>query len=208
MKSPPPTVFIVDDEKHILDALRLIMKAEGWDVETFENARDFLTACHGDKAGCILLDVCLPDISGLDVIAQLKAKGVVLPIIMMTGHGDIPIAVTAIKRGAYEFVEKPIDSNRIREFVRAAMTLDTEQREQHEHARKVVTFAEKLTSREREVMKLVVEGLPNKDIAKELGVQPKTIEAHRAQVMRKMDASSLPDLVRKHQILERSASSV
>jgi FixJ family two-component response regulator len=194
MPDVPPIVFVVDDDLSVRESLELLIKSAGWQPETFVSAQEFLSRPHPPVPCCLVLDVTLPGLSGLELQKQL-AERTDMPIIFITGHGDVPMTVQAMKAGAVEFLTKPFKDyvllDAIRSAIdhsRAALRLDSEMRLlRNRHA--------SLTPREREVMALVVSGLLNKQVGGELGISEITVKAHRGQVMRKMKADSLPDLV-------------
>ncbi|WP_020681002.1 response regulator transcription factor [Marinobacterium rhizophilum] len=195
MKTPPDgTVFIVDDDDDFRASMQWLLESEGLSVTSFNSARAFLDAYDGSP-GCLLLDVRMPEINGLALQQMLLEKGIQLPIIVLSGHGDIPMAVTAIKNGAMDFLEKPFDDalllHRVNQGLKQAAELHQQSR-QLEHTRGLY---DSLSRREKEVMALVVTGRANREIAEDLGISPKTVEVHRSRVMNKMQAGSLPVLV-------------
>lgn len=190
-----PVVYIVDDDLSIRDALVDLFHSMSMDAVAFADTKTFLAAAR-PGAGCILLDVRLPDLDGLELQAHLNAKGNQMPIIFMTGYGDIPMSVKAIKAGASDFLTKPFDDKALLEAVHAAFARHVEIREAGTAADLAVALYETLTPREQEVMQLVVRGLMNKQIAYELRITEATVKLHRGNVMRKMDVRSLADLVR------------
>jgi FixJ family two-component response regulator len=194
MPDPTPIVFVVDDDISVRESLELLIKSAGWRPETFASGQDFLARPRVTVPCCLLLDMTLPGVNGLEVQRQL-AERAEMPIIFITGHGDIPTSVQAMKAGAVEFLTKPFSDDVLLEAIRAAIersrgTLRLDAETQALRAR-----YESLTSREREVMALVVSGLLNKQVGGELGIAEVTVKAHRGQVMRKMKADSLPELV-------------
>jgi len=194
--SSEPTVFIVDDDEAVRDSLQWLMRSVGLTVETFPSAHDFLTRYQPDRPGCLVLDIRMPGMSGLDLQEQLADEGVQIPVIFITGHGDVPIAVRALKAGAIDFIEKPFKDQALLDSVQRAIALDEEQRVEHGVQADISARLQRLTPREREVMEMVVAGKANKVIAIDLGVTQKTVEAHRAKVMEKMEARSLSELVK------------
>ena len=194
MPDAPPIVFVVDDDISVRESLELLIKSAGWQPETFVSAQEFLSRPHSPVPCCLVLDVTLPGLSGLELQKQL-AERTDMPIIFITGHGDVPMTVQAMKAGAVEFLTKPFKDDVLLDSIRgaidrsrAALRLDSEMgllRNRYQS----------LTAREREVMALVVSGLLNKQVGGELGISEITVKAHRGQVMRKMKADSLPDLV-------------
>ncbi len=191
----PATVFIVDDDRQVRTALRRLFQAIGLPSEEFESAEAFLAA-HHDRPGCLVLDLRMPGSNGLELQRRLAEAAVRIPIIFLTAHADVAFTVEAMKAGALEVFTKPVDEQPLIEAVRRAIELDAAARERAADAVKVSALGESLTKREHEVMLLVVSGLPNKLIADRLGTSEKTVKVHRARVMHKMHAQSLPDLVR------------
>lgn len=188
-------VHVVDDDAAVRNSLRLLLEASGFAVETHASATAFLAAAPG-LAGCVLTDVRMPEMDGLDLQRRLREHGVSLPVIVMTGQGDIPVAVQAMKAGAVDFLEKPLDLDRLLAAVRGALAQSRRLREASLTAAEAAGRLAALTPREREVLDLLVEGRPNKGIANALGASPRTIEVHRARIMEKLQARSLPELVR------------
>ena len=191
MKETPPVVFVVDDEPLVCAALKRLIRSVGLDVQTFAFAREFLSAERPDAPGCLVLDVRLPEMSGLDLQQKLTEAKVDLPIIFITGHGDIPMSVRAIKAGAVEFLTKPFKDQDLLDALQDAIAQDRSARQQRAELSGLQARYDLLTPRECEVFPLVTSGLLNKQIAAELGTSEKTIKIHRAQVMRKMAATSL-----------------
>jgi RNA polymerase sigma factor (sigma-70 family) len=191
-----PTVFIVDDDEAVRDSLGWLMQSVGLPTETFSSAQDFLEADLRGRAGCLLLDIRMPGMSGLELQERLEDMGVHVPVIIITGHGDVPMAVRALKAGAMDFIEKPFNDQVILDCVQAAIEQDNAQREALIRRDDISARIATLTPREREVLDLVVAGKLNKIIAADLGVSQKTVEAHRAKVMEKLEARSVSQLVR------------
>jgi two-component system, LuxR family, response regulator FixJ len=191
-----PIVFVVDDDPATRDSLRWLLQSVGLPVQTLATAEEFLSAYEAGQPGCLVLDVRMPGMSGLNLQETLVARDITLPVIIITGYAEVPTAVRALKTGAIDFIEKPFNDDVLLDRVRQAIEVDRQARA----ARDQRTLAEKrfaqLTPREREVMQLVVAGKANKVIAGELGLSPKTVEVHRASVMSKMDADSVAELVR------------
>jgi RNA polymerase sigma factor (sigma-70 family) len=191
-----PTVFVVDDDAATRRALAWMLESAGRRVEAFASAADFLGAYRSDRAGCLLLDMRMPGMNGLDLQDELIARAITLPVIMLSGYGEVAIAVEVLQRGALDFIEKPVDEQRLQRRIDDAFALDAERRRQAAVRRTCSTRLERLTPREREVMDLVVAGKANKVVAYELGISQKTVESHRARVMSKLEVQSLADLVR------------
>jgi FixJ family two-component response regulator len=196
VKPAAPIVFVVDDDASVREAIRSLIMSVGLRVEAFETARDFLRSKLLDAPGCVVLDVRLPGLSGLDLQRELAAHAVKLPIIFITGHGDIPMSVRAMKAGAVEFLTKPFRDQDLLDAIQQALSRDRDSRQQQSQIVELRTRFEELTAREKEVMGLVAAGLLNKQIAGELGISEITVKIHRGQVMKKMGAGSLADLVR------------
>ena len=193
--SSDPTVFVVDDDAAVRDSLTWLIESAGLPVETYDSARAFLACYRRDRPGCLVLDLRMPGMSGIELQERLARQETTLPVIIITGYGDVPTAVRAMRTGAVDLLEKPFDGEVLLESIRKA--LDRDVRNRHEWARRAQA-AERLgllTPREQEVLELVVTGKSNKEAAAELGVSPKTIEAHRGHAMRKMGVRSLAELV-------------
>ncbi|MEE9403473.1 MAG: response regulator [Algisphaera sp.] len=197
-------VYVVDDEASVLESIRFMLESEGYEVEVFTDPRDMLKQGKDSLAGCLITDIRMPGMSGLDMHDRLKATGVMLPTIVVTGHGDVPDAVRAMKSGCVDFIQKPWSNDVLIERVRAAMQMDMDQSSARDELGEVLERFNHLTPRERQVMASVVEGQLNKQIAGELGLSHKTIEVHRSHVMEKMVAGSLAELVRMAVMIEAS----
>jgi FixJ family two-component response regulator len=191
-----PVVFVVDDDAAVREALSSLFRSVGLQVELFDSAADFLQSKLPDSACCLVLDVRLPGMSGLDFQSELARVGIQVPIVFMTGHGDIPMSVRAMKAGASDFLAKPFRDQDMLDAVAAALQRDRKTRDNARAVASLRTSYGLLTTREREVMALVTAGLMNKQVAAELGLSEITVKIHRGQVMRKMSAKSLADLVR------------
>jgi len=191
-----PTVFIVDDDQGIRRAMELLMRSVGLDYEIHHSGDDFLEHYSPERPGCLVLDIRMPGLGGLELQQRLSDMGSSLPIIFITGHGDVPMAVEAMQKGAVDFIQKPFREQELLDRVHDALAQDRERRSQRGQQQNIAARLDKLTRREREVMDLVVTGKPNKVIAYELGVSQRTVEIHRARVMEKMEARSLAELVR------------
>lgn len=193
-----PTVFIVDDDPAIRFAMQALMESVTLRHEIFGSADEFLQQVSDRQPGCLVLDIRMPGLGGLELQQELISRGNKLPIIFITGHGDVPMAVEAMQKGAIDFIQKPFRDQDLLDRIGEALKTDKERREQQKQHSEVADRVSKLTNREREVFDLVVTGKPNKVIAYELGVSQRTVEIHRARVMEKMQARSLADLVKMH----------
>lgn len=190
-----PTVFVVDDDHAVRRSLDMLIRSVGLGVETFPSAQDFLDRFDAQRPGCLVIDVRMPGMSGLELQRHLKQHGVQIPVIIVTGHGDVPIAVRALKDGALEFLEKPFSKQLLLEHIRHALKRDGDCRVERARRLDVEARLAALTERERQVMELVVAGKISKEAAAELGVSKKTVDVHRARVMQKLQVQTLPGLV-------------
>ena len=194
--SSEPTVFLVDDEPSVVKAISRLLRSSGFKVEAFRSPQDFLDSYDPGTAGCLLLDVAMPGLNGLDLQEALSAKAIELPIIFLTGRGDVPMSVQAMKRGAVDFLLKPANDAELLEAIRIGIERDEANRQARADALGIQQRLATLTTREREVLTHVISGRLNKQVAAELGTVEKTIKVHRAQVMKKMKVRSLAELVR------------
>jgi len=190
------TVFVVDDDASVRTALKRLIQSIGFQVKTFDSAQAFLEHAPRDKPACLILDVRMPGISGIELQKQLTNAGFLMPIIFITGHGSIPMSVKAVKAGAVDFIEKPFDDQKLIDAINIALKEDEKYRLEHAEIKNIQRRVDSLTPREHEVFSLVVTGMLNKQIAFDLGMSEKTVKVHRARVMQKMKAESLADLVR------------
>lgn len=198
------TVFIVDDDAAVRTAMHLLLRSVGLFVETFASADDFLAQYDRNRPGCLVLDIRMPGLSGLELQERLLALGSSIPIIFITGHADVPMAVEAMQKGAFDFIEKPVRDQDLLGRISEALSVDRRNRSRQETLSEIDERLSRLTKREREVMELVVAGKANKVIAWELGTSQRTVEIHRARVMDKMQARSLAELVRMRLELQES----
>jgi len=199
---PTPTIFVVDDDQAMRNSLKWLIESIGMRVKTYGSADEFLSEYFPGRAGCLLLDIRMPGMSGLDLQAHLAREDSRLPVIMITGHGDVAMAVKAMKSRAVDFIEKPFHDEDLLTSIRNALEFDEKQRRLRSQRAEIAVRLAELTPREHEVMIRVTEGRANKEIAAVLGVSTKTVEAHRARVMDKMRAHSLAELVRMALIVD------
>ncbi len=199
------TVHVVDDDDAFRDSLVWLIEANDHHVAAHPSAEAFLAVCRPDMAGCLVVDVRMPGLSGLELHDELRARGIDLPTIVVTGHGDLPMAVEAFRKGAVDFVQKPLDDAYVLALVDRCLERDREARRRRERTRSVARRFAALSAREREVFDLVVEGRLNKQIADRLDISIKTVEVHRSRVMEKMGVTTVADLVRLRLDLEPGA---
>ncbi|HAC80778.1 MAG: response regulator transcription factor [Candidatus Binatia bacterium] len=194
--SESSSVYVVDDDPAMRDSLKWLLESVDFQVHVFESATSFLEEYGGQRPACLVLDVRMPGMSGLDLQDELVRRGITIPMIMISAHGDVPVAVRALKTGAIDFIEKPFSDQLLLDRVRQALHNDQQASETDEVKETIRARKASLTPREKEVMELVVAGNPNKSVASHLGLSQKTVEIHRARVMSKMSAGSLAELVR------------
>jgi len=204
-KPQPPKVFIVDDDEAVRNSLRLLVKSVGLAAVTINSAQEFLANYVPAEPGCLILDVRMPGMSGIELQQQLNLRGAVIPVIFITGHGDIPMAVEAMQQGAFDFLQKPFRDQDLIDRVQRALEKDRVNRAELLERARIRERRDSLTPREREVLELVASGKPNKVMASDLGLSQRTVEIHRARVMEKMGASSLAQLVRMVLDLQESS---
>jgi len=188
-------VFVVDDDADIRDSMRMLLEVAGFKVRSYTSAKHFLVDDH-PKHGCLIADIRMPDMSGLELQEEVVRRHIDLPIIIITGHGDVPLAVQAMKAGAVDFLEKPFNDDLMLASIRRALEIGSRARSRAAESRAAPDLLSALTPRERGVLDKLVQGRSNKLVAHELGISPRTVEIHRAHIMSKMEASSLSDLVR------------
>jgi FixJ family two-component response regulator len=196
MTMQDPTIFIVDDDEAVRDSLALLLEFRGWRCRVYASAEDCLAAWQPDWRGCLLLDLRMGGMDGLALQDALAERGSRLPIVFLTGHGDIAHARAALKAGAVDFLEKPYAEDALIGAIREALARDARQSAAHAHSQEIAARMARLSERERQVMELTVAGKPNRDIALELDISPRTVEVFKARMMEKMQARSLPELVR------------
>jgi FixJ family two-component response regulator len=200
--SPEPTVFVVDDDAAVRDSMRWLMDSVRLRVVGYDSGEAFLEAITPDQPGCVVLDLRMPGLGGMEVHQRLQDRGIELPVIVVSGHGDVPMAVRALKSGVADFIEKPFSDQELLDCVQQAMRRDTDLRLQRMRRDELTTRYLTLTPREHDVLRLVVDGQANKAISATLGISLKTVETHRARVMEKMAARSVSELVRMTLIIE------
>jgi two-component system response regulator FixJ len=191
-----PTVYVVDDDKLARESLEWLIESVGLPVKVYESGQKFLDDYRKGQAGCLVLDVRMPDINGMDLHTKLKQDGCTLPVIIMTGHADVAMAVRAMKAGVYDFIEKPYNDSLMLERIQSAIAFDLDNRKAQERVDSVKERLSKLTPREYEVLQYVLKSTANKIIAAELNISIKTVELHRSNLMTKMQAGSVTELVR------------
>lgn len=200
--TPESTVYVVDDDPAVRDGLKALLTVSGYRIEAFDSAESFLAAADRGAVGCAILDIRMPGMNGLELQRELKRRGIALPVIIITGHGDVPLAVAALKAGAVDFLEKPFDSDALLASIAEALRRNAAARVSTFDRDTVAARVAQLTPREREVMDLVVAGHPNKVVADRLGIAVRTVEIHRARVMEKTEARNLSELIRMAIALE------
>jgi RNA polymerase sigma factor (sigma-70 family) len=200
--TPEQIIYLVDDDEALRDSLVWLLESQGFKVAAFPSAEDFLRRWRPEFNGCLLLDVRMPGMSGLELHERLRAQYCTLPVIFITGHGDVPMAVAALKKGAVDFIEKPFNDNDLLHLVSQCLAKERESRDRRRQDAEVSRRLDQLTQREREVLDLIIVGKLNKQIADVLGISIKTVEVHRARVMEKMGAQSLAELVQNVMAIE------
>ncbi len=201
-----PVVHVVDDDASVRESLALLLESAGFSVRSYDSATAFLRAASDCGVGCALIDVQMPGLSGLELQRRMSELGIRLPAVVMTGHGDVPVAVEALKAGALDFLEKPFEESHLLEAVSSAIAVSQREHVESAAVADIAARIATLTPREREVLDRLVAGQPNKTIAYDLGSSPRTVEVHRARVMEKMGARSLPELVRMTIAVEQASS--
>jgi FixJ family two-component response regulator len=196
MTLPPATIFIVDDDPAIRDSLSLMLEQAEFSASTFDSAEAFLGTCGSDTYGCAIIDIRMPGMDGMQLQEEMARRSIPLPVIFLTGHGDIPMSVRAIKAGAVDFLTKPVTRDKLVASVNAALQSGSQMLEKVERMQQTRALLHTLTGREREVMLLAVAGHPNKEIARRLGISHRTVEIHKAKIMHKTHAVNLLDLAR------------
>lgn len=202
MPDQPATIFVVDDDEGVRNSLKFLLKSVGLATRAFASADEFLAAYRPDQPGCMVLDVRMPGMSGLELQQQLNLRGAVVPVIFITGHGDVPMAVEAMQQGAFDCLQKPFRDQELIDRIQRALEQDAQNRAALAQHDKIRSRLESLTEREREVLGLLTSGKQNKTMAAELGLSQRTVEIHRARIMEKTGAGSLAQLVRMVMDLE------
>jgi RNA polymerase sigma factor (sigma-70 family) len=203
MNQTTPTVFVVDDDAEVRNALKLLLESVGLSVICYASANEYLAAFDESRPGCLVVDIRMPGMSGLDMQEKLADYPIHPPVIIITGHGDVPMAVRAVQAGAVDFIEKPFRDQILLDSVHRAIEMDAERRGEATRQSEIREHLNQLTPREREVLDLVVSGMRNKNISEQLGITLSTVEAHRSRVMEKMQADSLSHLMRMMLTLEQ-----
>src|SRR5208283_3707130 len=202
--TPAPVVHVIDDDEALRDSIRMFLANEGLDVRTYASADAFLATLDLPAAGCVVTDVRMPGMSGMDLLVEIGRQGLALPVIVVTGHADVPLAVRAMKRGAVDLLEKPFQGEELIDAVWRALDLGRDSQQNARSIQEAHTRLATLTAREIEVLDRLVRGQPNKIIAFEMGISPRTVEVHRANVMRKTHAGSLSELIRMFLNVDRT----
>jgi two-component system response regulator FixJ len=202
MTESTPCIYLVEDDDAVRDSLQMVLESVGHRVEAFANADRFMAAYTPDLAGCLVLDIRMPGMNGMELQRKLNELNAILPIIFVTGHGDVPMAVEAMQQGAVDFVQKPYREQQLLDKITQALTLDEKNRNSLLQRQSILQSMQELTPRERDVIKLMVEGKANKVIAIDLEISQRTVEIHRARVMDKLCANSLAHLVRMYMVVE------
>lgn len=195
MDSEKPTVFIVDDDQAVRDSLSMLVETVDLRPETFEDAQQFLDGYEQGRAGCLVVDVRMPGMNGLELQSRLASEGISIPVVIITGHGDVFMAVQALKAGAVDFIEKPFRDQDFLNSIQRAIAIDEKMRKEQSERDKVEAKLSQLTPREREVMELLVKGKSNKEVASDLEISRKTVDFHRVRILEKMGVDSLVELV-------------
>ena len=194
--SGEPTLFVVDDDQAIREALETLLESVGYRVECHASSQSFLDGYHPGRSGCLILDIRMPEMTGLELQGQLERRGIGLPVIIITGHGDVPAAVRALQAGAIDFLQKPFRDEQLLRAVRQALQTDSERRRVQAARARIATRLATLTEREREILEWLCEGKSNKEMAAQLAVSLRTVETHRMALMEKLEAKNLAELIR------------
>nr|WP_208321374.1 response regulator transcription factor [Thiohalophilus thiocyanatoxydans] len=200
------TIHVVDDDQAVRESIEWLIESVGLNIRTYASANEFLENYTEDSLGCLILDVRMPGISGLDLQHILTERGIDLSVVFVTGHGDVPMAVRALKNGAVDFIEKPFNDQLLLDTIQSAVQKHSQRLKQRAELENLQTRYDNLTTREQEVMDRVVTGKPNRDVGGELGISVKTVEVHRAKVMEKMRARSIADLVKMAMMMRETGN--
>jgi RNA polymerase sigma factor (sigma-70 family) len=198
MNDQDGTVFLIDDDPGVRDALSLLLSLKGMSTRPFASAESFIEAYQPDRPGCVLTDLRMPGMTGLELQAALTARHIEVPLVVLTAHGDVATARAALKNGAFDFLEKPVDDELLVEVLRHALRVDRERRTATSSRSAAEARLERLTAREREILGLLAAGHQNREIAAHLGISPRTVEVHKARIMEKLQCHSLAELIRIH----------
>jgi len=196
MNNQDGTVFLIDDDPGVRDALSLLLSLKGMSIRPFATAESFIEAYQPERAGCVLTDLRMPGMTGLELQAALTARHIHVPLVVLTAHGDVATARAALKNGAFDFLEKPVDDELLVEVLRNALRVDRERRTATSSRSAADARLERLTTREREILALLAAGHQNREIAAQLAISPRTVEVHKARIMEKLDCHSLAELIR------------
>jgi FixJ family two-component response regulator len=196
MNNQDGTVFLIDDDPGVRDALSLLLSLKGMSIRPFATAESFIEAYQPESAGCVLTDLRMPGMTGLELQAALTARHIHVPLVVLTAHGDVATARAALKNGAFDFLEKPVDDELLVEVLRNALRVDRERRTATSSRSAADARLERLTTREREILALLAAGHQNREIAAQLAISPRTVEVHKARIMEKLDCHSLAELIR------------
>ncbi len=189
-----PTIFVVDDDEAMRDSIHWLLESVNLETRMFAGASDFVASCNPDDEGCLLLDIRMPGMSGMELLESLKYSGITLPVIIITGHGDVPMAVRALKHGAFDFIQKPFNAQELLDRVNSALEMDRKNRQRSSEIERRRAYFATLTEREAEVVELLVAGNSSKVIAQKLQISPKTVDIHRANIMRKLNVGSVVEI--------------
>ncbi len=190
------TVFLIDDDPSVRDSLTLLLSLKGLRTQAFANAESFIDSYRPERSGCVLTDLRMPGMTGLELQAALRERHIDVPVVVLTAHGDVPTARAALKNGAFDFIEKPVDDAMLLEVLRNALRVEHERRSASSARSNSDRRMERLTEREREILALIAAGHPNRDVAAQLGISARTVEVHRARIMEKLECRSLAELIR------------
>lgn len=192
----PGTVFLIDDDPSVRDSLTLLLSLKGLSTQAFANAESFIDTYRPERSGCVLTDLRMPGMTGLELLAALRERQIDVPVVVLTAHGDVPTARAALKNGAFDFLEKPVDDAMLLEILKNALRVERQRRAAATARSDTDRRLERLTEREREILALIAAGHPNRDVAAQLGISPRTVEVHRARIMEKLECRSLAELIR------------